>query len=188
MVILPLASIAAPSRLGMSGRLAAAILTLACAAFAQRPELGQLDASPTLFTVMAAINAAGLDEQIDSPNNHPLRKAIRDELAKKIIPSLVPIKAFFAKHPQLAPYISFAITSDGDGNTLIQQNGTTIEDEPTANLLALNITGGAAEVTVTLWVPPAGWKTRLTCCVLLAEMMTLSASAAANPVAVAFTL
>jgi tetratricopeptide (TPR) repeat protein len=113
MVILPLASIAAPPRLGMSGRLAAAILTLACAAFAQRPELGQLDASPTLFTVMAAINAAGLDEQIDSPNNHPLRKAIRDELAKKNIPSLVPIKAFFAKHPQLAPYISFAITSDG---------------------------------------------------------------------------
>jgi tetratricopeptide (TPR) repeat protein len=62
---------------------------------------------------MAAINAAGYDAQIDSPNNHPLRKAVRDELAKKSIPSLGPLKEFFAKHPQLPPYISFAITADG---------------------------------------------------------------------------
>jgi tetratricopeptide (TPR) repeat protein len=75
--------------------------------------LGQLDASPTLFTVMAAINAAGYDAQIDSPNNHPLRKAVRDELAKKNIPSLVALKAFFAKHPQIDPYISFGISCDG---------------------------------------------------------------------------
>ena len=90
-----------------------AALLILTPAFAQRPELGQLDASPTLFTVMAALNAAGFDAQIDSPNNHPLRKAIRDELAKKDLPSLIPIKAFLAKHPQLPPYISFAITSDG---------------------------------------------------------------------------
>jgi tetratricopeptide (TPR) repeat protein len=90
-----------------------ALLTLASTAFAQRPDLGQLDASPTLFTVMAAVNAAGYDAQIDSTNNHPLRKAVRDELAKKNIPSLVPLKAFFAKHPQIDPYISFAITCDG---------------------------------------------------------------------------
>ena len=59
------------------------LLSSGCAAFAQQQEMGQLDASPTLFTVMAAINAAGYDAQLDSPNNHPLRKAIRDELAKK---------------------------------------------------------------------------------------------------------
>jgi len=92
--------------------LLAAILSLTTA-FAQRPELSQLDASPTLFTVMAAVNAAGYDTQIDSTNNHPLRKAVRDELAKKSIPSLVPLKAFFAKHPQIEPYISFAISCDG---------------------------------------------------------------------------
>src|SRR5580658_4068214 len=57
------------------------IFTLASTAFAQRPQLGQLDASPTLFTVMAAVNAMGYDAQIDSTNNHPLRKAVRDELA-----------------------------------------------------------------------------------------------------------
>jgi tetratricopeptide (TPR) repeat protein len=89
------------------------LLTLPYAAYAQRTELGQLDASPTLFTVMAAINAAGYDAQLDSPNNHPLRKAVRDELAKKNIPSLVAIKQFYAKHPQVDPYISFAIACDG---------------------------------------------------------------------------
>src|SRR5580693_6029855 len=103
-----------------------------CAAVAQQPELGQLDASPTLFTVMAALNAAGYDEQIDSPNNHPLRKAIRDELAKKNIPSLVPIKALFAKHPQLAPYISFAITADGPPNFAINKKEMEIPPDVTS--------------------------------------------------------
>ena len=83
------------------------------AAFAQQPEMGQLDASPSLFTVMAALNAAGYDTQADSTNNHPLRKAVRDELAKKNIPSLPAIKAFYAKHPGIDSYISFAITCEG---------------------------------------------------------------------------
>ncbi len=89
------------------------LATLTCAAFAQQPELGQLDASPALFTVMAAINAAGYDTQIDSTNNHPLRKSVRDELAKKNIPSLTALKAFYAKHPGIDSYISFAITCEG---------------------------------------------------------------------------
>jgi hypothetical protein len=97
----------------VSPLLLAAFLTFTGTLFAQRPELGQLDASPTLFTVMAAVNAAGYDSQIDSTNNHPLRKAVRDELAKKNIPSLIPLKAFFAKHPQIDPYISFGISCDG---------------------------------------------------------------------------
>lgn len=88
-------------------------LLISTCALAQKPELGQLDASPTLFTVMAAVNAAGYDTQIDSPNNHPLRNAVRDELAKKNIPSLPALKEFFAKHPQIGPYFSFAITCDG---------------------------------------------------------------------------
>ncbi len=83
------------------------------AAFAQQPELGQLDASPTLFTVMAALNAAGYDSLIDSPHNSPLRKEVRDELAKMNIPSLTAIKDFYAKHNQISPYISYALTCEG---------------------------------------------------------------------------
>src|SRR5205814_7929064 len=51
-----------------------AVLVLAMAARANADDRGQLDASPTLFTVMAAINAAGYDAELASPNNHPLRK------------------------------------------------------------------------------------------------------------------
>ncbi len=62
------------------------ILLLALAARAASPERGQLDASPALFTVMAAINAAGYDAELSSPNNDPLRAAIRKELGGKNIP------------------------------------------------------------------------------------------------------
>jgi tetratricopeptide (TPR) repeat protein len=76
---------------------------------------GQLDASPTLFTVMAALNMAGYDADLDSPNNSPLRKAVRAELAKRDIPSLPLIKEFVARHrksndtDELGQYISFAL-------------------------------------------------------------------------------
>ena len=77
---------------------------------------GQLDASPSLFTVMAALNAAGYDADLDSPNNSPLRKAVRAELAKRDIPSLPAIREFRAIHrkanpaDELGQYISFALT------------------------------------------------------------------------------
>jgi tetratricopeptide (TPR) repeat protein len=106
--------------------LLAAVLAAAAAAFAQQPEMGQLDASPTLFTVMAAVNAAGYDTQIDSPNNHPLRKAVREALAKKSIPSLPAIKEFFAKHSQIDAYISFAITCEGAPNFAIRKRETEV--------------------------------------------------------------
>ncbi len=82
-------------------------------AFAQQ---GQLDGSPTLFTVMAALNAAGLDTDLDSPSNSPLRKLVRAELAKRTIPSLPAIKDFFQKHraatssAELSQYVSLALT------------------------------------------------------------------------------
>jgi tetratricopeptide (TPR) repeat protein len=89
----------------------------AIAAHAQNSAAGQLDASQTLFTVMCAINAAGYDADLSSPNNHPLRDAIRAELAKENIPSLAAIKAFFNSHRQktdaqeLGQYISFALVT-----------------------------------------------------------------------------
>lgn len=90
-------------------------LALAKPVAAAPAELGQLDASPTLFTVMAAINAAGFDAELDSPSNHPIRKAIREEIAKRNPPSLTAIKEFVAKHrlsndtKDFSQYISFAL-------------------------------------------------------------------------------
>lgn len=102
------------------------LLIPAVAAFGQAPELNQLDASPALFTVMAAINAAGYDVDLDSPLSHPLRKAVREELAKRKIPSLTEIKEFYAKHPQVNQYFSFAITCDGPPNFSIKKRDVEI--------------------------------------------------------------
>ena len=99
-----------------------ALLALALTAQAQNAEPGQLDASPTLFTVMCALNAAGYSADLASPNNHPLRDAIRAELAKKNIPSLDGIKNFFDRHrkktdaQELGQYVSFALTVGGPPN------------------------------------------------------------------------
>ncbi|HEX4594847.1 MAG TPA: tetratricopeptide repeat protein [Bryobacteraceae bacterium] len=80
---------------------------------------GQLDASPALFTVLAAINAAGYDADLDSNANSPVRKQVRDLIAAKHLDSVEALKKFFAAHRQQNPtaelnqYISFALTLDG---------------------------------------------------------------------------
>ena len=94
------------------------MLALAMAARAGAADRGQLDASPTLFTVMAAINAAGYDAEISSPTNHPLRNAVRQAVAAKNPPCLADLKKFYDAHRQsddtatLSQYISFALTFD----------------------------------------------------------------------------
>jgi tetratricopeptide (TPR) repeat protein len=81
---------------------------------------------------MAAINAAGYSAELSSPNNHPLRDAIRAELAKKNIPSLPALKAYFDRHHQrtdtaeLAQYVSFALTAGGPPDFLIKQRDVDI--------------------------------------------------------------
>lgn len=91
-------------------------------AAAMSAEAGSIDASPSLFTVMAAINAAGYKADLSSPNNHPIREAIQAELAKRQIPSLPALKDFFDKHrkrtdaQELSQYISFALSCTGPPN------------------------------------------------------------------------
>ena len=99
---------------------------MALTAHAQTAELGQLDASPTLFTIMAAINSVGYSADLSSTNNHPLRDAIRAELAKQNVSSLVGLKSFFERHrkrtdaQELSHYISFALTAGGPPNFAIK--------------------------------------------------------------------
>ena len=82
-------------------------------------ERGQLDFSPSLFTVMAAINAAGYDAELASPNNDPLREQIRKNLAASKAPIIDDLKKFFAEHRQkdetaeLSQYVSFALSVNG---------------------------------------------------------------------------
>lgn len=101
------------------------MLWLTLAAGPARPQatntqkLAPLDGNPTLFAVLAAINAAGYDTDIDSPTNHPLRRQLRDFLAKQNLPSLPALRRFVRDHKlpdpsaDLGQYISFALLSKG---------------------------------------------------------------------------
>jgi len=99
---------------------------VAVTACAQNSETGQLDASPSLFTVMAALNAVGYSADLASPNNHPLRDAVRAEIGKQNLPSLGPLKEFFDRHrkrtdaQEFGQYVSFALTAGGPPNFTIK--------------------------------------------------------------------
>jgi hypothetical protein len=79
----------------------------------------QLDSSETLFYVLAAINAAGYDEQADSSTNSPLRARVREYLAKQNLQSLAPLRRYIRDHKprnpgaELGQYISFALVNKG---------------------------------------------------------------------------
>ena len=110
----------------------AGILVAASAMRAATAERGQLDASPSLFAVMAAINAAGYDADLASTNNSPLRAAIRSDLAAKSIPSLKALKEFYAAHhaadatAELSQYISLALSVDGPPAFKIKTRGADV--------------------------------------------------------------
>ena len=100
----------------MSRTVAAALLSLLLTRAGQPAEQGQLDSSPALFTVLAAINAAGYDADLASSSNHPLRHAVRQALAQRTIPVLEELRSFYREHQlreaaaELSQYISFALS------------------------------------------------------------------------------
>jgi tetratricopeptide (TPR) repeat protein len=80
----------------------------------------QLDVNENLFYTFAAINAAGYDEGIQLPDTDPLRKQLRDYLAKQKIGVLPDLKAFFTAHNRRksnleisSQYISWALSVTG---------------------------------------------------------------------------
>lgn len=96
-------------------RLLTFLAVVLCCRFASAQTQNQLDASPALFTVMAAINAVGYNADLASPSNHPLRRAMREAVEKLNPPSLGPIRKFYESHlqenpqQQLSQYISFGL-------------------------------------------------------------------------------
>jgi len=96
-----------------------ALLLMAAAGPGRAAEQGQLDSSPALFSVIAAINAAGYDADLASLSNSPLRARIRAHLTAHKPACLDDLKAFFAEHRQksgteeLSQYVSFALATDG---------------------------------------------------------------------------
>lgn len=79
----------------------------------------QLDSNEALFTVLAAINAAGYDEEIDAVSTHVFRHTLRTELAARNLDSVFELKRFFRDHKlpdpkaELSRYISYALLING---------------------------------------------------------------------------
>jgi TolA-binding protein len=79
----------------------------------------QLDGNEALFTVLAAINAAGYDDQINAVSTHVFRHTLRTELASRNLDSVFELKRFFRDHrladptAELNRYISYALLING---------------------------------------------------------------------------
>jgi tetratricopeptide (TPR) repeat protein len=77
---------------------------------------GQLDASPTIFAVMVALDASGFDTDKDSATNSPLRRQIRDHFAAQNYESLGALRRFVRDHrlkdpgADLGQYMSYALS------------------------------------------------------------------------------
>jgi len=91
------------------------ILILLSALTLNAQERDQLDSSPSLFTVLTAIQAAGLDVDANSGANHPIRAKIRDFVAQKNPAVLKDLKEFHQRHPNasISNYISLGLAIDG---------------------------------------------------------------------------
>jgi tetratricopeptide (TPR) repeat protein len=90
-------------------------LLLSLATITAHAQNASMEVNPTLFAVMAAINAAGYDADLESPSNSPVRKLIRQYIAEKKPASLDLLTQFYASHRKsdpardLSQYISFAL-------------------------------------------------------------------------------
>ena len=79
----------------------------------------QLDSNEALFTVLAAINAAGYDDQIDAASTHVFRHTLRTQLAARNLDSVFELKRFFRDHKladpngELSRYISYGLLING---------------------------------------------------------------------------
>lgn len=104
----------------------------------------QFETSITLFSTLAAINAAGYDADLQSKANYPIRQQVRDELAKKNVPSLAALKAFYQAHRKsdstadLSQYISFALLVDGPPTFAFHSGDITAQPPDVAQLAGFN--------------------------------------------------
>jgi len=86
---------------------------IALSAFAQQ---AKMEVNSNLFTVLAAINAAGYDADLASHANSPLRQQVRDWVAKAKPGVLPQLSEFYLAHRKqdptrdLSQYISFALS------------------------------------------------------------------------------
>lgn len=94
---------------------AAAVLPFAAALPSAAQQAEQLKADIRMFSVMAAINAAGYDDGLGAASDSPARKALREDLSALDASVVTRLKTFFEQNRlqdpdlNLSQYISFAL-------------------------------------------------------------------------------
>lgn len=81
--------------------------------FLTAAENTQIDGNPTLFSVMVALNAAGVDTTAGSPVTRDLRRAVLDHVESKKPAVLPQLRNYFESHRKpdnVAQYVSFALS------------------------------------------------------------------------------
>ncbi len=120
------------------------------AADAQRRDAGEngFSVSISLFSALAAINAAGYDAGLDSPLNerYQVRKQVRGALLKEKIPCLGELKAYYQQHKKASEaadfgqYVSFSLLAGGPPDFKLPSGALPPDVEPLrgfSELLAL---------------------------------------------------
>jgi len=88
-----------------------------------------------IFTVLAAVNAAGYNDGADKPELAPLRAAVRKELASLNIPSLPALREYYQRHKltepgrDLSQYVSLALFLGPPPAFKLQQSETSLPPE-----------------------------------------------------------
>src|SRR5256886_220170 len=106
-------------RVRMAFALSLAVVLFAPTGFAQNRPQVSLETSETLFTVLAAINTCGYDQELNASD--PLRTQIRSEVAKAVANTagaqdvIAPMCGFYRQHQateaarDLSQYVSLAL-------------------------------------------------------------------------------
>ncbi len=76
------------------------------AATAGQPHI-VVEADERLFTLMAALNAAGYNDENNEKGMYPVRRQVRTQLAARNIPSLIRLRLYFQAHP--SQYVAWVL-------------------------------------------------------------------------------
>lgn len=92
-----------------------------------------------MFAVLAAINAAGYDAELNAASTHPLRQQLRQSILSRDLKSVRYLKQFFEAHKkpdardELSQYITYALSVDGPPD--FKWRYSTDRTHPAANAL-----------------------------------------------------
>jgi len=126
--------------------LLSALILAAMPAFSQarpsRPQpaeqYNQLDVSEPLFIVLAAAMAGGYQPDLDSPSNHPLRKALSDHFKAQDLRSIDALRRFVRDHHQKNPaaefsqYVAYGLLINGPPDFAYRLDSTALPPEVNA--------------------------------------------------------